>query len=1019
MVYESRRGEMFLLGASHVAHRGHHARPRGRHARARASRARCRSGTATARAARSSSAARSARSPASSRGATPADALARLRDDVRPRRARGASNLRAVPRRAARGRPAPSPTTARSSSSASATSSATGGCASSRRSARGCTRRGRWRSRRRLRRALGPGAQVLWSDDGIVLRLPEAVDDASRSTTCCSTPTRSRRWSSRALPGTALFASVVPRGRGPRAAAAPPPARPAHAAVAAAPAGGRPAGRGRASTRRSRSCSRPRASACTTCSTCRRCARCWPTSARARRSVVAVDTERASPFAQSLLFGWIAVYMYEGDAPLAERRAAALALDRDLLRELLGAEELRELLDPAALAELELELQRLADGRRARDADDVHDLLRQLGDLTDDEIAARTDGDPAGVARAGARATAARSACASPGEERLAAVEDAARLRDALGVVAPARACPACSPSPSTAPLETSGRPLRPHPRAVPRRPTSPARLGVGADRVARRARRARGRRARRARRVPARRRRARVVRRRRAAPAPPALARRAAQGGRAGRRRRRSAGSCPRGRASTAPRRGPTRWSRRSRGCRAPRSPPRSSSPTSCRSRVRGYRPPTSTRCARRRPRLGRRRRARRRRRPGRAVLPRPGAAARAAAARGRRPTGELHDGDPRPPRAHAARRSGPICVAGGRHRRRAHRARARSGTWSGRARSRTTRSRRCGRSSAQRPRAKPPRAGLDGRGPARSGAPGRPPAPGAGRSSRRCSSPTPTPTEAAHARALQLLERHGVLTREAVLAEGVAGGFAGVYACSRRWRSRARSGAATSSPGSARRSSRSPAPSTGSGPCASRSEASSATAVLAGGDRPGPAVRRRAAVARGTRVGPRGPPARSSCWSTARSPAFLERGARSLLTFGVDAARVGRRARLAGQGRAPAQDRAHAGSTASRPRDSADRRRACARPGSPTATAASRSGAEDVVPEGDTIHRAAAMLRAAIDGAVVTGFEAPRARGSAAARARRPGRARGGPRQAPADPLRGRHAPCTPTCA
>ena len=96
----------------------------------------------------------------------------------------------------------------------------------------------------------------------------------------------------------------------------------------------------------------------------------------AQDPVVPVDTERASPFAQSLLFGWIAVYMYEGDAPLAERRAAALALDRDLLRELLGADELRELLDPDALAELELELQRLAEGRRARNADDLHDLLR-------------------------------------------------------------------------------------------------------------------------------------------------------------------------------------------------------------------------------------------------------------------------------------------------------------------------------------------------------------------------------------------------------------------------------------------------------------------------------------------------------------------------------------------------------------------------------------------------------------------------------------------------------------------
>src|SRR5690606_1241403 len=104
---------------------------------------------------------------------------------------------------------------------------------------------------------------------------------------------------------------------------------------------------------------------------------------RSRRiRVVEVETPRASPFAQSLLFGWIAVYMYEGDAPLAERRAAALALDRELLNDLLGAEELRELLDAGALADLELELQCLVEGRRARDADEAHDLLRRLGPLS-------------------------------------------------------------------------------------------------------------------------------------------------------------------------------------------------------------------------------------------------------------------------------------------------------------------------------------------------------------------------------------------------------------------------------------------------------------------------------------------------------------------------------------------------------------------------------------------------------------------------------------------------------------
>ena len=112
------------------------------------------------------------------------------------------------------------------------------------------------------------------------------------------------------------------------------------------------------------------------------------TDVRSRRvRVVPVETRHASPFAQSLLFGWIAVYMYEGDAPLAERRVAALALDRDLLRDLLGAEELRELLDPAVIAALELELQRLTPERRARHADDLHDLLADLGPLDDGEIA--------------------------------------------------------------------------------------------------------------------------------------------------------------------------------------------------------------------------------------------------------------------------------------------------------------------------------------------------------------------------------------------------------------------------------------------------------------------------------------------------------------------------------------------------------------------------------------------------------------------------------------------------------
>src|SRR5206468_5968475 len=112
-------------------------------------------------------------------------------------------------------------------------------------------------------------------------------------------------------------------------------------------------------------------------------------------AVHGVETPRASPFASSLLFDYVAAYMYEGDAPLAERRAGALTLDRDLLRELFGQEELRELLDPAALADLELSLQALTDDRRATSPDALHDLLRRLGDLSLADVMARVEGGDA------------------------------------------------------------------------------------------------------------------------------------------------------------------------------------------------------------------------------------------------------------------------------------------------------------------------------------------------------------------------------------------------------------------------------------------------------------------------------------------------------------------------------------------------------------------------------------------------------------------------------------------------
>ena len=153
--------------------------------------------------------------------------------------------------------------------------------------------------------------------------------------------------------------------------------------------------------------------------------------------VVSVDTAKASPFAQSLLFNWIAAFMYEGDSPLAERRAAALSLDRDLLRDLLGAEELRELLDPGALADIELELQLLADGRRARSADELHDVLRKVGDLSAAEIDLRCEGEAAAAWLASLVHDRRAIAVSVARVDRYIAAEDAARYRDALGCNVP------------------------------------------------------------------------------------------------------------------------------------------------------------------------------------------------------------------------------------------------------------------------------------------------------------------------------------------------------------------------------------------------------------------------------------------------------------------------------------------------------------------------------------------------------------------------------------------------------
>ncbi|HEY7070651.1 MAG TPA: DEAD/DEAH box helicase [Acidimicrobiales bacterium] len=289
----------------------------------------------------------------------------------------------------------------------------------------------------RLAERWGVEVEMIWSDDGIAIRLPEALDDAGIGIDALTVdPDDAADVVVAELPGTALFASrfreaaaralLLPRRRPDRRT--PLWQQRQRSADLLAVAGRYP--------------SFPILLEAT-----RECLndvfdlpalREVLGDIRSRKvRVVEVETPHASPFAQSLLFGWIAVYMYEGDAPLAERRAAALALDRDLLDDLLGADELRELLDAGALADLELELQSLVEGRRARDADEAHDLLRRLGPLSLDELDARSEGDQAAAWVDTLVAERRAFVAGMGGDERVAAAEDAGRLRDALGVAVP------------------------------------------------------------------------------------------------------------------------------------------------------------------------------------------------------------------------------------------------------------------------------------------------------------------------------------------------------------------------------------------------------------------------------------------------------------------------------------------------------------------------------------------------------------------------------------------------------
>jgi ATP-dependent Lhr-like helicase len=153
--------------------------------------------------------------------------------------------------------------------------------------------------------------------------------------------------------------------------------------------------------------------------------------------VVVADTEKPSPFAGSLLFRYVANFIYDGDAPLAERRAQALAIDQSQLRELLGEPELRELLDADSLYALELELQHLDDRHKAKSPDAIHDLLLRMGDLSLEEVGQRSLVDAKAALRELAKARRVIEIQVAR-EKRFIAVEDASRYRDALGAPLPA-----------------------------------------------------------------------------------------------------------------------------------------------------------------------------------------------------------------------------------------------------------------------------------------------------------------------------------------------------------------------------------------------------------------------------------------------------------------------------------------------------------------------------------------------------------------------------------------------------
>jgi ATP-dependent Lhr-like helicase len=294
----------------------------------------------------------------------------------------------------------------------------------------------------RVRERYGLEADALWSDDGIVLRLPDLDDDEARSLPTASElvliePDELQQAVMAELGSSALFGARF-REAAARALLIP----------RAWPGRRTPLWQQRLKAQNLLEVAREHADFPIVLETYRECLRDvldmpgLDSLLRGLHSreiaLVEVETPVASPFASSLLFDYVATYMYEGDAPTAERRAAALSLDRDLLRELLGSEELRELIDPGALRSVCEELQRRSPLTRATGRDELHDVLRQLGDLTAAEVRERVlDGIDSEELLAGLCRERRAITLRLGGEQRYVAAADAGLYRDALAAVPP------------------------------------------------------------------------------------------------------------------------------------------------------------------------------------------------------------------------------------------------------------------------------------------------------------------------------------------------------------------------------------------------------------------------------------------------------------------------------------------------------------------------------------------------------------------------------------------------------